>query len=322
MNSKNVLVLGEGVTGLSTALRLLQAGHKVTVLGEPAVLSPKSYAICVPYMSEADPRVVDFSLASYAFFKGLAHDPAAGITLRKIIKLFTERREPWWASKVEGYRHPLPGEIPTAYPDASVLVDWPVIDPITFLPWLREQVVKNGGVFITGKLAQWSDCPEEFGVIANCTGLGAKQLVNDPQLGDEEIQIVRVKASGPSQLDSVFIEDEGPYRPLCVVPHHDYLAIGATINGPKGLSPTLDLANARDILERCAKVLPGFAPQLADVESTHRVRRPTRAVPRVEIESVELTGRTIHIAHNYGAWGLAYCLIDSALWLADAVTKL
>jgi hypothetical protein len=120
----------------------------------------------------------------------------------------------------------------------------------------------------------------------------------------------------------VWIDDAGPHRTSCVVPHDQYLSIGVLIGGSTDSSMAVDLANTADILSRASAMLPGFQPKLSDVESIHRVRRPTRSLPRVEIEQISLDGRTLHVAHNYGAWGLAYCLIESSKWIGDAVSKL
>lgn len=50
--AKNIVVVGAGISGLSTAYELLQAGHRVTVMAKefsPNITSNKAAAFWFPY---------------------------------------------------------------------------------------------------------------------------------------------------------------------------------------------------------------------------------------------------------------------------------
>src|SRR5271170_2971314 len=103
MNRKNVLVLGAGVSGLTTALRLLQAGHKVTIWskeqpGQFPSTSISAYAMWVPVKVDSDPRIERWTDESYAAFEQLSRDAATGVSMRRIFTLKSQHEEPWFAA--------------------------------------------------------------------------------------------------------------------------------------------------------------------------------------------------------------------------------
>lgn len=306
MNHKNVLVLGSGVCGLTTALRLLHSGFNVTIWSsEPdGVFPPTSlnaYAMWVPVRIDADARVERWAGDSFAEFKRISGEQASGVVMRQIFVLKQRNEEPWYAGKLAIFRHARPEEIGESYRDAHVLDMAPVIDPAAYLPWLRKQVVVSGGNFSQKHVNQLSDCPDEYRVIVNCTGLGARRLVRDEGLFPERVQVVKVKSNG---FDRVVIDDEGPNKRACIVPHADYIRLGAVFDGKEESLETDDRLTA-DILERCSRMVPGFKVELSDVISVARAHRPERSLPRVEVET--LPGNR-SVVHNYGHDGMGYIL--------------
>lgn len=323
MNSKNILVLGAGVSGMTTALKLLQAGRQVTVWSkEPAGQFPSTslnaYAMWVPVKIDADPRIERWTNEGFDAFAALADDTATGVVMRRIFQLKTERNEPWFAGSFSGFRHAEAHEISDQYADAHVLDRAPVIDPVVYLQWLREQVLSLGVLFQTREVRSFSECPEEFDVIVNCTGLGARKLANDEKVFPDRIQVVTIRATG---LADVFIDDEGPNQRACAVPHGDYIKLGAVFDG-KHESTEVDDALTADILALCNRMVPGLNARLDDVLSVVRALRPEREgwLPRVENESLS-DGRTV--IHNYGHDGMGYILsYGIAKDIAKAVAEL
>jgi len=221
--------------------------------------------------------------------------------MRQIFMLKQTREEPWYAGKLAVFRHARPEELSGGYVDAHVLDMAPVIDPSWYLPWLRKQVLTAGGSFVCKEVAQFSDCPNDYPVIVNCTGLGARRLVGDRSLVPERVQVVKLKANG---FNRVVIDDEGANKRACIVPHAGYIRVGAVFDGNQELLDVDDRLTS-DILERCSRMVPGFKAELADVLSVTRALRPERALPRVEVEELP-AGRTL--VHNYGHDGMGYIL--------------
>lgn len=309
MNTKKVLVLGAGVSGLTTALHLLKSGYEVTLWSKEPVgsfpnTSMSAYAMWVPVKIDADPRIERWTNEGLAAFVELSAQADSGVTLKKIIQLKTETSEPWFAGSFAGFRHALAGEITAEYADAHVLQSAPVIDPTVYLPWLSQQLSALGARFFQQEVTAIADCSAEFDVIVNCTGLGARTLVPDADVFADRVQVVKIKNNGA--IDQVVIDDEGPNKRACVVPHGSYIKLGAVFDGDKEGIETDDAAT-QDILDRCNRMVPGLNATLADVVEVTRASRPERKgwLPRVETETLT-DGRTV--VHNYGHDGMGYIL--------------
>jgi D-amino-acid oxidase len=135
-------------------------------------------------------------------------------------------------------------------------------------------------------------------LLANCTGVGARDLVPDAAVHAVRGQHVVVANPG---LDTFFLE--APFGPAWTsyFPHGDVVVLGGTSAvDDTNLAP--DPATAREIVERCAAVEPrlGEAPIVE-----HRVGlRPGRTTPRVELEPIG----SARCVHNYGHGGVGVTL--------------
>lgn len=306
MNKKHVLILGKGVSGLTTALQLLRAGHRVTIWSkEPAGQHPNTslnaYAMWVPVTIAADARVERWTDETFIELEKLSHRPGTGVVMRQIVVLKQHYDEPWYAGKFAGFRHARPDELSNQYKDANVLEAAPVIDPAVYLPWLETQVLAAGGLIEQKTVKQLSDCPPEYSVVVNCAGLGARQLANDKTLFPERVQVVTIKPNG---FDKVVIDDDGPNKRACIVPHAGYIKIGAYFDG-NNEELLVDDNVTKDILERCRKMAPGFKADPEDVLSVVRALRPERPLTRVEVDQ-QATNNGQMIVHCYGHDGMGY----------------
>lgn len=305
MSKHKVLVIGSGVSGLSAALKLLQAGHSVEIWTKESPdnspnTSASAYAMWVPVKIDADPRVERWTQETYAELVQLASNPDAGVTLRDIYQLKPHHAEPWFATSVPGVRHALPGEIGPDYADAHVIESAPIVDPEAHLSYLRSEIRKLGGVIRTREVKNFSECAG-YDVVVNCSGLGARQLCGDSSLFPERVQVVRIKPNG---FEHVVVDDEGAHKRACIVPHKDYIQLGAVFDtGSESL--TVDAALTLDILARCKRMVPGFKADPEDVISVHRALRPERPLTRVEL--LRSTDGP-HLIHNYGHDGMGYLL--------------
>lgn len=306
MNKKNVLVIGAGVSGLTTALSLLRAGHAVTIWSKESAsefpsTSLNAYAMWVPVKIDADPRIERWTDEGFAEFDKLSRVAGTGVAMKKIVVLKTHRDEPWFAGKLSCFRHAVASELTAQYVDGNVLDGAPVIDPTVYLPWLRAQVVALGGNFVRKTVASLSEASADFEVVVNCTSLGSRELAADAGVYPQRMQVVTVKGNGFSR---VVIDDEGPNQRACIVPHGNYIKLGAVFD-MNGESLEVDNDLVADIIKRCNAMAPDLNVSEADVLSVVRALRPERSMPRVEKDTLA-DGRTL--IHNYGHDGMGYIL--------------
>ncbi|MCW3840358.1 FAD-binding oxidoreductase [Micromonospora yasonensis] len=84
-------VIGAGVVGLTSALRLARAGHAVDVVAAEmgnATTSSVAAALWYPYRAYPEADVTRWSATTYQVLRGLASDPSAGVRIRLGRELF------------------------------------------------------------------------------------------------------------------------------------------------------------------------------------------------------------------------------------------
>ncbi|MDN3246942.1 FAD-dependent oxidoreductase [Streptomyces sp. ZSW22] len=298
---ERVVVVGAGVAGLTTAVVLAEAGAALHVIAEqvPGTTSLAAGAMWGPYLVEPKDKVDQWGQRSLEIFRELAQDPATGVRLTSGIEASrTTEAAPDWATTLPGFRPCERAELPAGFM-AGYRFTVPLIDMPTYLDYLLCRLRDAGGVVEQRRLTLLSDAGPASAIV-NCAGLGARDLIPDPDLRPIRGQHVVVTNPG---LTEFFSEDTGLSPDLlCFYPHGDTVVLGGTaIDGEGDLAP--DEKVAAGILARCVEVEPRLA-QVRVLE--HRVgARPTRATVRVE-EEVGEDGTVV--VHNYGHGGAGVTL--------------
>ncbi len=299
MSSPHALVLGAGVNGLTTAIRLREAGWDVALWSErpPAeTTSAVAPALCLPYKVFPPDRVLRWATHSFAVFKDLAEVPAVGIQMREGVELWHEPvPDPWWRGVVDRFERCGPADLPPGYRDGYRFTV-PVIEMPIYLAYLLERFLAGGGRYgqrTVGSLAEASSNSE---VVVNCTGLGSRTVVPDDEMTPIRGQIVRVANPGLTRF--VLDEESMTY----IVPRsHDCVLGGTVETGAWDLTP--DPATAAAIVARCTALEPRLATA-AILE--HKVGlRPGRPAVRLECETLASSARCVH---NYGHGGAGVTL--------------
>ena len=108
-----VIVVGAGVVGLTCAVRLLEAGHRVDVVARDLPLETTSVvaaALWSPYVAE-QAHVLRWSRRAYDVYAGLAADDGTGVALREGRR--SSARSP---RRPGGTRHCHRASVPTGRP--------------------------------------------------------------------------------------------------------------------------------------------------------------------------------------------------------------
>jgi D-amino-acid oxidase len=289
----DTLVIGAGVSGLTTALCLAEAGHSVRIRTAAPPLQTTSRAAGAMWGSTfAGPadKVEGWARASLEAFSGLARDPASGVAIVSGTL----------ASSGGGVPPPqmFPGvdvrrsEPPAGYA-AAFRVTLPLIDMGRYLAHLAARVEAAGIPIALRPVESLAEAASEAPVVVNCAGVGARDLVPDPALRSVRGQHVVVENPG---VDEFFMTE--PIGPAwtSLFPHGERLILGSVAQEDDwDTDPRTEDAEA--ILERCAAVEPRV--RNARILEHQVGLRPARDVVRVEAQTLGAA----RLVHNYGHGG-------------------
>ncbi|MEJ8661172.1 FAD-dependent oxidoreductase [Streptomyces sp. MS1.AVA.4] len=310
--SGDVIVVGSGVIGLTTAVVLAEEGRRVRVwTREPAQASTSAVAGALwwPYRIEPAALAGEWSLASLRVYEELANRPQE-TGVRLVAGVHSGVRQAAlgpWARQLAGSVRELPAD---ELPDGVTSGLWarlPLIDMPVHLDWLRTRFETAGGTVETRGIGSLDEAAAEAKVVVNCTGLGARDLVPDPGMSPVRGQLVLVENPG---IDTWFTAaDEASSELTYYFPQPGRLVLGGTA-GEHSWSLEPDPATATAIVERCARIRPEIAGARV---LGHRVGlRPSR--PGGVRLSAAPGPHASRLIHNYGhggagvtvAWGCAH----------------
>jgi D-amino-acid oxidase len=298
---RRVIVVGAGVVGLTCAVRLLEAGHRVDVVARDLPLETTSAvaaALWYPYRALPQDRVTAWAAVSYGVLEGLAADEHTGVRMLTGTEVQREHQpDPWWRSAVPALDRET--ALPPGYADGWTFVA-PVVDMPVHLRWLTTRIDELGGTLTRMNL---SALPGDGSLVVNATGLGARHFGSDPSVRPVRGQVVVVEQVG---LDRWTLDGAGL---TYVVPRTHEIVVGGTdVEGEWSRTP--DPAVAADLLHRAAALVPALEGARV---LRHKVGlRPAR--PEVRVERVE------DVIHCYGhggagvtlSWGCAADVVELA----------
>lgn len=294
--SVSVVVIGAGVSGLTTAVCLAESGADVRVDADRspgATTSAAAGAMWDPYLAEPRDLVERWGRETLRVLTELSADAETGV---RLVEGTHESRipcsVPGWASLV-GARTCPPDDLRTGF-----VTGWryraPLVDMPRYLDYLVRRLVRAGGRLRRHHYGTLEEALGEAPVVVNCSGAGARFLTPDASVEAVRGQLVVVENPG---VRSFFCDDTpGAEELTYIYPHSDVLVLGGTADpGNWELRP--DEGAAREIVRRCAAVEPSVAS--ARVLGQRVGLRPVRK--RVRLAD-EWHGDTL-LLHNYGHGG-------------------
>jgi D-amino-acid oxidase len=300
----DVVVVGAGVIGLTTAVCLAEVGLRVRVrTAQPPASTTSVVAGAMwgrgPGVAESADRIAAWAAASLSDLTILAERSDAGVRWARGREVTREPEAP----------PPLPGTrdvircTPDDLPDGFVDGHWitvPLLDMPTHLAYLTDRFAAAGGTTVVNPVLGLKDAAEGAPVVVNCTGLAARELVPDPTVRAVRGQHVVVENPG---LTDFFVEETDASSWVGFFPHpHGNRVVLGGVAGDGDWNPAPDPVTAKEILARCAAV----EPRLADARVlAHQVGlRPVRPTVRLDDEHVD----GIRLIHNYGHGGMGVTL--------------
>src|SRR6266550_420647 len=337
----SVAIVGAGVSGLTCAVVLAERGCDTAIFAEETgqhTTSAAAGAIWYPYDAEPAKQVIIWALETYKVLVDLARDKRAGVSMIEL-RTFARSGEiqiPEWAiplgarrlsnfvpipdrGRRGGYKPVIPSgieeslaikqsEIPPALSSGFALTV-PLMDTTIYLDYLAQRFTVAGGTINGGvRLAKLEDVSREFDLVVNCAGIGAKNLVPDPELEPHRGQVVIVPKLN---VTCGMVCDDAPL--MYAIPRTHDCVFGGTneLSSDREVDP---LATSR-ILTECSRALNVDQPYVLMERVGLRPFRKSGV--RVSTERLD-DGRTV--VHDYGhggsgftlSWGCAHKVLSLA----------
>ncbi|AFY35477.1 FAD-dependent oxidoreductase [Calothrix sp. PCC 7507] len=333
-----VLVIGGGVSGLTTALCLLQDGFAVTVVSEK--FAPNNTSVVAGALWEWPPAVCgshrhpvslerskSWCMVSYNKFLNLAANKETGVYNRDVVFYY---KKPIEQTLELQKMNELQMRVLRFRRDKT-LIDWyginrdtgvvdaytylaPQVDTDIYMQWLYSQVKESGCKIveakISGNLAEIQEqLKSQFSVdiIVNCSGLGSIELTNDdmyPLRG----ALIRVKNDGVSMPRvttshcMTFDNSVGGQNMIFILPRGEKTLLLGGLVEPDKWELDINLENyepIQDMWNRCLNFMPSLKDATIDAAEPVRVGlRPGRK-DNIRLERELGTD----IIHNYGHGG-------------------
>lgn len=309
MGTSRITVVGAGVVGLTTAVRLAEAGYAVDVLARDLPQETTSVlagALWYPYRAKPPGPVSQWARAALEVFVKEAADSKSGVRMVDGLELRQSRSNPWFSDVLTdsvAFSHY--SELPDGYRDGWQM-RLPVIEPAVYLSSLVKRLKELDGTLtrlpLTGMPGR--------GIVVNCSGLSARSLVPDKSVIPVQGQVVRV---APIEgVDTWLLDQSDEAELVYVIPRSNDIVVGGT-----AVENNFDRHVDHDVTEAIMRRAARLVPQLtrAEILSTAVGLRPTRPKVRLELEH-GTNGAAV--VHNYGHGGSGWTL---SWGCADAVVE-
>ena len=308
MAATPITVIGAGIIGLTTAVRLAEAGFDVAVIARDLPLETTSAvaaALWYPYRAGPPDQVLTWARTSFWTFLADADVPDSGVALVEGLELRSSPGLPWFSSAlpdVAGFRHI--ADVPPGYNEGWQM-RLPVIEPRRYLPRLVRRLESLGGSLTRMAVTHLPD----HSLIVNCSGLASRALADDLSVTPVRGQVVRVERV--AGVDAWLLDQTDEEKLVYVVPRANDVVVGGTATVGE-FDQASDPQVATAILERAVRLVPPLAG--AAVLGTAVGLRPARPTIRVATTQRPSGGTIIH---NYGhggagwtvAWGCAAAVV-------------
>ena len=228
-------MIGAGVSGLTTAICLAEAGRTVTVAAaqrSPLITSAAAGAIWGPHLVGMDERVTRWGAVTLGRLTELAADPATGVHLAGGLTASAQQRsDPFgWVSAMgpaSSASRCDPAELPAGYATGWRLTA-PIVSMPVYLGYLMTRLDRAGGRLREAEFGSLAEAAALTAapVIVNCSGIGARLLVPDNDMTPVRGQVVVAENPGLSEFFVGVGEDPGDVS--YYFPHGDIVVLGGT----------------------------------------------------------------------------------------------
>lgn len=309
---KSATIIGTGIIGLTSAIALQEAGFQVKIIAKEPFqksLSNKVGAIWFPFEIAPKEKTNTWATNSYTRYLQDLTFPS-GVSMIPFINAYTEDFNTDWKKQLPPgtVREAKKEELPKGMVQA-LYAEVPLVEPGIYLPFLFNQFLSNGGQFEIALISSLEEMAELDQLVVNCTGLGAKELCQDPELYPIRGQILRCE-----KLDSISFADPTKKGALRYIINRSTDTIIGGTDYENDWNPEINPEDTALILKRIKDSGVSEPPKV--LEELVGLR-PKRTAVRFEFDK-DYT----NVFHNYGHGGAGYTVAwGCAMELAEVLKE-
>jgi D-amino-acid oxidase len=297
-----VAIVGAGVSGLTCGVVFAERGYRTAILAKETgqqTTSGAAAAIWFPYDAEPAERVIPWALETYKTLVELSNNSRTGVSIIELHQFSRagEIQIPDWAITLGA--SVIPSRVEESREFASgYAIKVPLTDTTIYLDYLAARFLKAGGAINTNVcFEKLEDVDRKFDLVIHCAGIGARDLVQDPDLAPHRGQVAIVPRI--ENLPCAIVCDDAPL--MYAIPRRNDCVFGGTNDLSSDL--TADPATTDRIVTECSRVLKMERPNvLAERVGLRPFRKSGVRLERDQLRD----GRTV--VHNYGHGGSGFTL--------------
>jgi D-amino-acid oxidase len=299
-----VAIVGAGVSGLTCGVVFVERGHRTAIFAKEIgqqTTSGAAAALWFPYDAEPAHKVIPWALETFGVLVDLTHDFKSGVSMIEL-RQFSRTGEiqiPDWAIPLAA-KAVIPSQVETSLKifTSGFSLNVPLMDTTIYLDYLVNRFVAAGGsIAANTHFTKLEEVDQQFGLVINCAGIGARELVRDIDLEPHRGQVAIVPRI--KDLSYAVVCDDAPL--MYAIPRRNDCVFGGTNDRSGDL--VVDSATTARIVAECRSALRIDKPSvLAERVGLRPFRKSGVRVERDQLRD----GRTV--VHNYGHGGSGFTL--------------
>ena len=308
--NRNVAIIGAGVSGLTCGVIFAELGYRTVIFAKETgqqTTSGAAAALWFPYDVEPAERAIPWAIDGYKTLVDLSRDSRTGVSIIEL-RQFSRTGKiqiPDWAIPLGAHRlSVMSSEVETSLAFTSSFfksgfsLRVPLMDTTIYLDYLAARFLKTGAeINATVCFEKLEDVDQEFDLVINCAGIGARDLVQDRDLESHRGQVAIVPKI--ESVSCAIVCDDAPL--MYAIPRRNDCVFGGTNDLSNDLAA--DPTTTDRIVAECSCVLNIDKP----IVLAERVGlRPFRK-SGVRLERERLRDGRI-VIHNYGHGGSGFTL--------------
>lgn len=295
---QSIAVIGAGIAGLASAIRLREAGYDVRIFARETgqgTVSAVAAALWKPFAAEPREKIEKWCSRTYRVFVEQSQDPDSGVDAVNC-NIFLRRGEdvPYWLAAAENASVT---QFPTPHINGATgeyRFRSYVADMRFYLDYLQKHFESLGGTISHADFACFDEAFAYAPVVVNCTGLGSALLARDSSVHPARGVVLTVT---PKVTVECFSDNESAENLTYIIPRRDCVVLGGTYNENRTELSATD-EEVAEIFRRCCALHPPIAR--TKIENVKVGLRPVR--PSIRLEK-ELRPDGGILVHNYGHGG-------------------